>query len=101
MHIQQKFQQKDPHFFGIVVKINPSGYIETTDYFRLTRSGLKAVKKCVSTSRQAPDSNHPSCLGEDLYESIPLNVVDTKSTSFILCYKRKNQEVYTRQNVTH
>ena len=84
MHIQQKFQQKDPHFFGIVVKINPSGYIETTDYFRLTRSGLKAVKKCVSTSRQAPDSNHPSCLGKDLYESIPLNVVDLKDPSFII-----------------
>ena len=81
MHIQQKFQQKDPHFFGIVVKINPSGYIETTDYFRLTRSGLKAVKKCVSTSRQAPDSNHPSCLGKDLYESIENKFIKNINTN--------------------
>ena len=59
-----------------------------------------------------PNKNKTNCANENIYsnrsrKTFFLRAYDaiqpkcTKSTSFILCYKRKNQEVYTRQNVTH
>ena len=82
MHIQYSSQIKDQFFFGIVVEIDSSGYIENYDVYRLMNTGLNAVKNCLSSPKPLTSLEHAPCLGENLYESVAQEVIVVTNPSF-------------------